>query len=602
MISQQIRYCTTADGVRIAWASSGEGPPLVKAANWLNHLEFDWESPVWRHLMEELSTGLRLVRYDQRGNGLSDWDVEDISFAAFISDLEAVVDAAGLRRFSLLGISQGCAQSVAYAVRHPERVEKLVLHGGYAAGHNFWSEEHVERRKALGTLMRQGWGEDNPAFRQVFSAMFLPDGDREAHDAWNELQRIATPRDNALRISAANGASDVRELLGRVKAPTLVLHCRDEIAVPFECARELASGIPDARLVSLDSRNHVLLETDPEWPRWIREVKEFLGVEVSLAAGHRDARPRAETTRAPAEATLAPGEELRNYRIERHLASGGMGAVYRARDLKLHREVAIKVLPRDLVGDAGRRARFEREARLLAALNHPHIAAIYGLEEVGSTHFIVMELVDGPTLQQRLRDGALPVGDALEICGQIAEAIAAAHSKDIVHRDLKPANVMLTGNGVKLLDFGIAKSVLPAGAETATIAGTEMETLTATGVLMGTGPYMSPEQVRGLPVDKGSDVWAFGCVLYEALVGRNPFQRETLADTLTAVLEHEPSWRELPTGTPRPVRELLHGALQKDPARRPADFSGIAAGLREATAAGTGPRGLMHWLRRPGVV
>jgi pimeloyl-ACP methyl ester carboxylesterase/tRNA A-37 threonylcarbamoyl transferase component Bud32 len=601
MISQEIRYCTTADGVRIAWASSGEGPPLVKAANWLNHLEFDWESPVWRHVMEELSTGLRLVRYDQRGNGLSDWDVEDISFEAFLSDLEAVVDAAGLDRFSLLGISQGCAHSIAYAVRHPERVDKLVLHGGYAAGHNFWSEEHVERRKALGMLMRQGWGEDNPAFRQVFSAMFLPDGDHEAHDAWNELQRIATPRDNALRIAAANGASDVRHLLGQVKAPTLVLHCRDEIAVPFECAREVASGIPDARLVSLDSRNHVLLETDSEWPRWIREVKEFLGVEDSVGAGRREAGPRVETTRVPADATLPPGQELRNYRIERHLASGGMGAVYRARDLKLQREVAIKVLPPDLVDDAGRRARFEREARLLAALNHPHIAAIYGLEEVDTTHFIVMELVDGPTLQRRLQGGPLPVGDALETCRQIAEAMAAAHSKDIVHRDLKPSNVMLTGNGVKLLDFGIAKAVLP-GAGAAVDPASQMETLTATGVLMGTGPYMSPEQVRGQPVDKASDAWAFGCVLYETLVGHSPFARETLADTLTAVLEHEPDWGALPARTPRPIRELLRATLQKDPTRRPADFSRIAAGLRELTAAVSGPRGLMRWLRKPGVV
>jgi serine/threonine-protein kinase len=212
-----------------------------------------------------------------------------------------------------------------------------------------------------------------------------------------------------------------------------------------------------------------------------------------------------------------------------------------------------------------------------------------------------MELVDGPTLQAQLADGPLPVREALEVGAQIAEALAAAHSKDIVHRDLKPSNVMLTGNGVKLLDFGIAKSVLPSDASVVTTVAPD-ETLTATGMLMGTGPYMSPEQVRGLPVDKASDVWGFGCVLYEALVGRNPFQRETLADTLTAVLEREPDWAALPARTPRPIRELLRATLQKDPARRPADFSGIAAGLREATAAGTGPRGLMHWLRGPGVV
>lgn len=617
MITQEIRYTTTDDGVRIAWASSGKGAPLVKAANWLNHLEFDWESPVWRHIIRELTSDFRLIRYDQRGNGLSDWKVDDLSFEAFVADLEAVVDAAKLERFSLFGISQGCAQSIAYAVKHPERVDKLILHGGYARGYAHRSPEEVERRRALNTLLQQGWGRNNPALRQVFSTMFFPDGTREVHDAWNELQRITTSAENAVRIAEANAALDVRELLPQVQAPTLILHCREEEVVDFELARELASEIPNARLVSVQSRNHLLLESEPGWAKWVREVRIFMDLPPRDPLPAAGAPTPAVAAAAPGvvaaddpelsgggrkgkEATLLqPDDQLLHYRVRKHLASGGMGAVYRAHDTHLRRDVAIKVLPRAFVNDGERLARLQREARMLAALNHPNIAAIYGLEDFERGKFIVMELAVGGTLRDRLRSGPLPLDESLRVCRDVAAGLRAAHAKDIVHRDLKPSNVMLTESGVKLLDFGIAKPVTNADM-TAVAEGVDRDDLTESGVLMGTGPYMSPEQVRGYAVGKPSDLWSFGCLLYETLRGRSPFRRDTLADTLTAVLEHDADLEALPANTPKSIVRLLRDCLQKDVDDRLDDIA--AAGqaldgcLAELRSGGTG--GMLSWLRK----
>ena len=276
-MEQEIRFCTAKDGVRIAYSKVGEGPPLIKAANWLNHLEFDWESPIWRHILRELARDHTLVRYDERGNGLSDWDAEEISFDAYVDDLEAVADAAGVERFALLGISQGCAVSIAYAVRHPERVTHLVLHGGYAVGwHHRGSPEDRERRRALATLMRQGWGEESPAFRQVFTSLYIPDATPEQMQWFNDLQRNTTSPENAVRLWEALGAIDVTELLPRVTTPTLVLHSRNEAAVPFSAGRQLASSIPGARFVPLESRNHLLVEQEPAWPRFLGEIRSFL--------------------------------------------------------------------------------------------------------------------------------------------------------------------------------------------------------------------------------------------------------------------------------------------------------------------------------------
>lgn len=279
-LRQQIQFCRAYDGVRIAYAKSGEpgGPPLVKPANWLTHLEFDWNSPVWRHWLTEMGRGHTLIRYDERGCGLSDHDAADMSFASWVRDLEAVVDAEGLERFSLLGISQGCAVAIAYAVRHPERVDKLVLYGGYAVGRglrNQSPQEELERTLLL-NLIRVGWGRDNPAFRQVFGTLFLPEGTPEQHQWFSDLAKTM-PMDNALRVRETTDVIDVRREAAEVRAATLVLHARGDGMIPFEIGRQLAALIPGARFVPLESRNHVLLETEPAWPRFVDEVQAFLG-------------------------------------------------------------------------------------------------------------------------------------------------------------------------------------------------------------------------------------------------------------------------------------------------------------------------------------
>jgi pimeloyl-ACP methyl ester carboxylesterase len=274
---QEIRFCIAPDGARIAYALAGQGPPLVKAANWLNHLEYDWESPIWNHIFHALAAEYRLIRYDERGNGLSDWHVDDISFEAFVSDLESVVNAAGLKRFPLLGISQGCAVSVAYAVRHPERVSHLVLFGGFARGvRKRGSAEAIEMADALATIMLHGWGQENPAFRQMFTSRFVPGGTAEEMQWFNDLQRMTTSPEIAVRLRRATENIDIMDLLPKVDIPTLVLHCRSDGAVPFEEGRLLAAGIRGSRFVALEGPNHLLLERDPARARFFDEVRKFL--------------------------------------------------------------------------------------------------------------------------------------------------------------------------------------------------------------------------------------------------------------------------------------------------------------------------------------
>ncbi len=277
---QQIRFCTTAEGVRVAYATIGEGPPLVKAANWLSHLEFDWRSPVWRHWTEELSRDHMLVKYDERGSGLSDWEVEDFSFDSWLHDLESVIDAVGLERVVLLGISQGGAVAIRYALRHPERVSHLILYGAYAQGWGVRSSGKFSRaeREALITLTRHGWGRDDPSYRQVFTTSFMPDATPEQANWFNDLQRISTSAENAARLMQVTRDIDITPLLPRVEVPTLVLHARGDQRAPFEQGRMLAAAIPGARFVPLDSRNHILLEHEPAWAIFLREVRTFLGV------------------------------------------------------------------------------------------------------------------------------------------------------------------------------------------------------------------------------------------------------------------------------------------------------------------------------------
>ena len=274
---QDIRYCTTSDGVRLAYATTGNGPPLVKASNWLTHLDFEWGSPIWRHRYTALSRHHRLVRYDERGNGMSQRDVPDVSFDTWVRDLETVVDAAGLDRFPLLGISRGGPIAIAYAVKHPERVTQLVLYGAFATGmKQIGTPEELEARRALTSLVRLGWGLNNPAFCKTFTCRFIPEATPE-HEQWvDQLQRVSTSPDNAARLMQRDDDIDVRPLLSQVTTPTLVIHCDRDHAVRPESGRQLAAGIPGARYVSLPSANHLMLEEEPAWSLFLEELGLFL--------------------------------------------------------------------------------------------------------------------------------------------------------------------------------------------------------------------------------------------------------------------------------------------------------------------------------------
>jgi eukaryotic-like serine/threonine-protein kinase len=268
---------------------------------------------------------------------------------------------------------------------------------------------------------------------------------------------------------------------------------------------------------------------------------------------------------------LSDGTRLGSYEILSALGAGGMGEVYRARDTRLDRDIAIKILPEAFAADAGRVARFQREAKVLAALNHPHIAAIYGLEDADGVKALLMELVEGDDLAQRLTRGAIPLGEALSIAKQIAEALEAAHEQGIIHRDLKPANIKVRSDGtVKVLDFGLAKAfdATSSSSPSAAMSPTISIFATQAGVIMGTAAYMPPEQAKGRPVDKRADLWSFGCVLFEMLTGHRPFEGETISDVLARIIEREPDWNALPAKTPRSIRTLLRRCLEKDPKRR----------------------------------
>lgn len=278
MSAQQIRFCTAPDGVRVALTSAGDGPPLVKAANWISHLERDLSSPVWSPLLRSLMQRHRLVRYDQRGCGLSDWDVPSMSFDDWVSDLESVVDHLGLKRFPLLGVSLGASIAIVYAARHPERVSHLVLYGGYARGrlHRNPSAQAQEEAELLARLAEIGWGRPDLAFRQFFTTQFIPQGTAEQQAWFNELQQLSTSPANAARMMRVSDRVDVTPLLPQVRCPVLVLHADHDARVPFEEGRLLAGLIPQARFVPLHSPNHLLLDSEPAWPVWLQAVQGFL--------------------------------------------------------------------------------------------------------------------------------------------------------------------------------------------------------------------------------------------------------------------------------------------------------------------------------------
>ncbi len=275
--AQRIGFCEAADGAKIAFATIGSGPPLLKAANWLNHLEFDWDSPIWGKSFAAAAKGRTFIRYDERGCGLSDWDVADLSFDAFVTDLEAVADKLELQRFPLLGISQGCAVSIEYAVRHPERVSGLILISGYAAGWKISAtEEEKARRVAVRTLTEVGWGTDNPAYRHIFSQTFMPDATAEELNWFDEFQRRTTSPKNAARFQDAFGLIDVRHRLADVSVPTIVIHSKYDQRIPLDQGRALAAAIPNATFVPLESRNHILVDSEPAWQVCSNAIRGFL--------------------------------------------------------------------------------------------------------------------------------------------------------------------------------------------------------------------------------------------------------------------------------------------------------------------------------------
>jgi len=284
-IRQIARYVHTSDGLRLAWAESGSGPPLVRAATWLTHLEHDLDSPVWMHWMSFFTDHFRFIRYDERGCGMTDWDVTDISFERRVTDLETVVEAAGLNEpFVLLGISQGASVCIAYAVRHPERVAGMILCGGYARGALRRGDADAKRMyEAISDLTRL-WGSDNPAFRQVFTSRFIPEGTDEQLRWFNELCQKTVSPEVAPVLLRARGETDVTERLRQVRTPTLILHARNDGVVPLSEGRLMASEIPGAQFVELDSNNHVLLAHEPAWDRFCEAVLGFTGKRQPVAS------------------------------------------------------------------------------------------------------------------------------------------------------------------------------------------------------------------------------------------------------------------------------------------------------------------------------
>lgn len=275
---QKVQFATSPDGVQIAYAVSGGGPPLVKAAHFLNHLQFDWQSPVWRHWMQAFSSQYTYIRYDERGTGLSDWDVEEISLAAWVLDLETVIEELGIRDFPLMGASQGGPVAIKYAVKHPERVSHLVLYGAYGRSSlaEGASKEDVSSAEALLRMTESGWAEDNPAFRRMFATKFIPDATLEELKSFEQVMQLSAPAENAVRTLRTMRQVDVLDEAARVEVPTLVLHCRQDEAVSFESGRTLAGRIPEARFVPLESKNHILRPDEPAWSKLLREIREFV--------------------------------------------------------------------------------------------------------------------------------------------------------------------------------------------------------------------------------------------------------------------------------------------------------------------------------------
>jgi pimeloyl-ACP methyl ester carboxylesterase len=341
---QEIRFCRAPDGVRLAYAVHGNGPPLVIDSCWLSHLQYDWQSPVWRHFLEGLGSICTVVRYDERGYGLSDWDIDDYALDTRVTDLETIVESAGLGRFALLGMSQGGPVSIQYAVRHPDRLTRLILFGAWATLAR--TAESVELLDTFLSMIRVGWARPDSLFRRVFTNLFIPDATEEQMRWVDALQQMSTSTENAVRLRAERQKIDVTDLLPRVSVPTLVLHARHDAMTSFDEARLIASSIPGAMLVPLDSRNHILLADESAWPVFLREIAAFVEPDRSAIAADG----------SPPLAELTP----REYEVLRLAATGRNNADIAA-ELSLsirtvERHVSNAYVKLGVTGRAGRAA------------------------------------------------------------------------------------------------------------------------------------------------------------------------------------------------------------------------------------------------------
>jgi pimeloyl-ACP methyl ester carboxylesterase len=323
---QELRFCRSADDVRIAYARHGSGPPLVIATCWLSHLQYDWQSPVWRHFLADLGKVATVVRYDERGHGLSDWDVDDFGLEARVADIEAVVDHAGLDRFALMAMSQGGPPSIAYAARHPERVSRLIFYGSYATAFRDPTPEDIELNATFEQLIKVGWARPDSAFRRVFTSMLIPGAAEEQMRWLDELQRVSTSAKNALEARRQRGRANVIDLLPRLDVPTLVLHSRHDQMNDFEDSRFLASTIAGARLVVLESSNHIVLGDEPAWQVFMDEVASFLrpdgrpaGIDVASVLSPRELAVLRLAAEGQDNASIARSLTLSVRTVERHL-------------------------------------------------------------------------------------------------------------------------------------------------------------------------------------------------------------------------------------------------------------------------------------------
>jgi len=596
-MEQHIRFCKASDGTRLAYATTGNGPPLVKAANWLNHLEFDWDSPVWRHWWTELSRHHTLVRYDERGCGLSDWKVKNFSFDAWVEDLETVVDKLNLERFPLLGISQGASVAIAYAARHPERVSHLILHGAFAKG---WKKFNLQQKvneqmEALLMLLKIGWGQDNPAFRQIFTSLFIPDASTEQQRWFNDLERITTSPEIAARFFEEFGNIDVTDLLPQVSVPTLVLHARHDAIIAFEAGRTIATRIPDARIVSLESNNHILLEDEPAWPRFIDAVSTFLGNELQEKVSNMDSGSKAQSLDSEQWdqlsalfkhiVSLPPNKrqpalnELSNSPLRRELES------LIAADAEVNTSFTEDFLGRlDAAIDSWYETSEIREGQMvshfqiLKKLGSGGMGVVYQGHDTRLDRLVALKFLPAPLsaneeVKRRFIQEAKAVSslDDTNICtvydigetdhGQLFIAMACYEGetlKEKIARGSLPFEeaidyaVQMAMGLARAHEAGIVhRDVKPANVMVTErgkvklldfgIAKIADMDLTQTGMKLGTPAYMSPEQARGLEIDHRSDLWSLGVVLYEMLAGERPFKGDYEQAIIYSLLNEEPA-------------------------------------------------------------